>query len=101
MAIQKDAVTIRNAYRKISHRYDFVNRLLSLGLDRSWRVEITQRVGLKSGQRALDSAAGTLDVAIELKSASPQDAQVVALDLSMEMLEFGMKKSYPVGGRHG
>jgi demethylmenaquinone methyltransferase / 2-methoxy-6-polyprenyl-1,4-benzoquinol methylase len=75
----------------IAHRYDFVNRVMSLGIDQSWRKATVRALGLGPGQRVLDLATGTGDLAILVARAEAQ-ASVVGLDPSHKMLEIGRAK---------
>lgn len=92
MTMESDAQLIRGVYSKISGRYDLANRLLSFGLDKSWRRKTAVRAGLKPGMKALDVAAGTLDLAIEMNRIHSRESQVVALDFSAEMINKGRSK---------
>jgi len=53
-----------NMFDLIATRYDFVNRLLALNMDMSWRRTMVQELGLLPGDKVLDLATGTADVAI-------------------------------------
>jgi demethylmenaquinone methyltransferase/2-methoxy-6-polyprenyl-1,4-benzoquinol methylase len=75
----------------IAHRYDFLNRVLSLGIDRGWRRKTVDALALEAGARALDLATGTADLAIAIAK-SHDDATVVGIDPSANMLEVGRKK---------
>ena len=79
-------------FDRIAQRYDLMNRLLSLGLDRRWRAKLVSSVGpLAAGDRVLDLATGTADVALALAAAWP-DADVLGLDPSEGMLAIGAEK---------
>jgi demethylmenaquinone methyltransferase/2-methoxy-6-polyprenyl-1,4-benzoquinol methylase len=73
----------------IAARYDLLNRVLSLGLDRRWRAETVAALGLAPGARVLDVATGTADLAIALAGAG---AEVVGLDASPRMLALAARK---------
>ena len=77
-------------FDRIAARYDLVNRVISLGLDHSWRRRTVQALRLAPGARVLDVATGTGDLAIEIARAST--ASVVGLDPSQGMLEIGRRK---------
>ena len=69
----------------IAARYDLLNRLMSLGLDRRWRRAAVAAVGDGDGP-ILDVATGTGDLAFEILGRRP-GVEVVGLDPSVEMLE--------------
>src|SRR6218665_959146 len=82
---------IREMFDNIANRYDSLNRLMSLGIDKSWRKKAVNYIGEKNPQTILDLATGTGDFAIEALRLKP--AKIVGLDLSEEMMEIGRKKA--------
>ncbi len=72
-------------FDSIAGRYDLLNRVISMGLDRRWRRRAA-RVVAGEGARVLDLATGTGDVALEIARLEPT-ARVVGLDPSQRMLE--------------
>lgn len=80
----------------IAPRYDFLNRLLSLGIDQRWRRRLVQLLELKPGARVLDHATGTADLAL-LIARSVSEVQVVGVDPSREMLRVGRAKVAAAG----
>jgi demethylmenaquinone methyltransferase / 2-methoxy-6-polyprenyl-1,4-benzoquinol methylase len=78
-------------FNRIAPYYDLLNRVLSLGIDRSWRKKAIDL--LKDGQpkRILDVATGTADVALmTAHRLSPE--QITGIDISTEMLDIGRQK---------
>lgn len=75
----------------IAHRYDLVNRVISLGIDQSWRKKTVRALELKPGARVLDLATGTADLAILIAKLHPH-VTLVGVDPSEKMLEVGQKK---------
>jgi demethylmenaquinone methyltransferase/2-methoxy-6-polyprenyl-1,4-benzoquinol methylase len=80
----------------IAERYDLVNRVISLGIDQSWRKKTVQSLELSAGGRVLDLATGTGDLAIMVAQTHP-DVTVVGVDPSAKMLEVGQKKVAEAG----
>jgi demethylmenaquinone methyltransferase/2-methoxy-6-polyprenyl-1,4-benzoquinol methylase len=78
-------------FDQIAPRYDFVNRVLSLGLDRRWRRRVIKELALAPSARVLDVATGTGDLAVELAKAVPT-GHVIGLDPSAEMLKIAALK---------
>ena len=78
-------------FDRIAGRYDLVNRLMSFGLDQSWRRRTVRRLELRPGSHILDLATGTGDMALEVLRQQPE-ATVVGLDPSAEMLAVGRRK---------
>ncbi|MEO7034853.1 MAG: bifunctional demethylmenaquinone methyltransferase/2-methoxy-6-polyprenyl-1,4-benzoquinol methylase UbiE [Polyangiaceae bacterium] len=75
----------------IAARYDLVNRVISLGIDQSWRRKTVRALNLAAGQRVLDLATGTADLAIQVAQTEPA-VSVVGLDPSGKMLDVGRVK---------
>ena len=78
-------------FDRIARRYDFVNRVLSLGIDKSWRRRTVRSLQLGENPRVLDVATGTGDLAIDIARMTP-GATVVGLDPSTEMLAIAQTK---------
>lgn len=78
-------------FDRIARRYDFVNRVLSLGIDKSWRRRTVRALQLGERPRVLDVATGTGDLAIDIARMTP-GATVVGLDPSTEMLAIAQTK---------
>lgn len=81
---------VREMFDKVSGNYDFLNRLLTFGIDVGWRKKVVQIVVDQQAVSALDVATGTGDLAIMLAGAGVKN--VIGLDLSPGMLDLGKKK---------
>lgn len=77
-------------FNNISHRYDFLNHLLSLGIDKIWRKTAISFLKPLKPQYILDVATGTGDFAIQALVLNPQN--VTGIDISEGMLSMGRKK---------
>lgn len=78
-------------FDRIADRYDLLNRIISLGIDQGWRRRTVRALGLRSGQRALDLATGTGDLAIMIARMCP-GVDVIGIDPSRKMLAVGDEK---------
>jgi len=78
-------------FSKIASRYDLLNHLLSLNVDRLWRKELVRKAGLSGKAQVLDACTGTADVAIEFAKALPLST-VTGIDRSPGMLRVGQEK---------
>lgn len=87
---------VQRMFSQISHRYDLLNRVLSLGIDQSWRDQAVRETLALSPKSVLDVATGTADFALSLKKQSP-DCRVVGCDFVPEMLALGRKKADLLG----
>ncbi len=81
----KNPKRLAACFDQIASRYQLMNSLLSLTLDRIWRKALIDESSLAVGDRALDIACGTGDVLLLLEKAYPQ-TQVFGLDVSHGML---------------
>lgn len=75
----------------IASRYDLVNRVISLGIDQSWRKKTVEALLLEESGRALDLATGTADLALAIAARYP-GSTVVGVDPSPKMLAVGDEK---------
>lgn len=75
----------------IADRYDLLNRIISLGIDQRWRKKTVAALVLSEGDRVLDLATGTADLAIMVAESCP-GVQIVGLDPSRKMLAVGRRK---------
>jgi demethylmenaquinone methyltransferase/2-methoxy-6-polyprenyl-1,4-benzoquinol methylase len=75
----------------IAHRYDLLNRIISLGVDNRWRRRAVEALNCRPDHKVLDLATGTGDLAI-LTTQSYPGVRVVGLDPSPKMLEVGEQK---------
>jgi demethylmenaquinone methyltransferase/2-methoxy-6-polyprenyl-1,4-benzoquinol methylase len=80
---------VRAMFDRIAPVYDAMNRVMTVGLDRSWRRLAAQAV-VAPGDRVLDACCGTGDLAL---AAEREGGHVTGLDFSPRMLERARRKS--------
>ena len=78
-------------FDRISPKYDRLNHLLSLNIDKLWRRKTAKIVAKSQPKNILDLATGTADLAIELAKRNPQ-AHIIGMDISEKMLDIGKAK---------
>ncbi len=81
---------VAQMFDNISKDYDGLNRVISLGIDVSWRKKVVKLVGKNSPKQILDIATGTGDLALMMTKLNPD--RIVGLDISEGMLEVGRNK---------
>lgn len=87
-----DAQTsVSQMFNTISPAYDFVNRVLSFGIDSRWRKRVNQHLPDRSDLEVIDLATGTCDQILSLMN-SQKIAAAVGIDLAEEMLQKGRQK---------
>lgn len=88
-----DPTEIRAMFGSIARGYDRANTVLSMGIHHRWRRALVRWSGASRGDRVLDCATGTGDLAIAFARAVSPGGEVVATDFSPEMLEPGPEKA--------
>lgn len=82
---------VENMFDKIAFRYDFLNRFLSVGIDKGWRKKAIKHLIPLRPKNILDVATGTGDFAItSYKMLNPE--KITGIDISEGMLDIGRKK---------
>lgn len=89
---------VAEMFDNISHRYDFLNHFLSLGIDILWRKKAIRMLKPHAPKQILDVATGTGDFAIEALALKPD--RIVGVDISAGMLDMGKKKMKRKGVDH-
>jgi len=82
---------VRQMFDDISPSYDFLNHLLSLGIDIHWRKKFISYLNIKDGDTVLDMACGTGDVGFEILK--HYQIQLINIDISSKMLDIAEKKA--------
>ncbi|MCL4142224.1 UNVERIFIED_CONTAM: hypothetical protein GTU68_051663 [Idotea baltica] len=77
-------------FDNIAHRYDFLNHLLSMGIDKWWRRQVIQILKKENARQILDVATGTADLAIAISKID--QSKIVGIDISKEMIAMGKQK---------
>ncbi len=88
---------IRQMFSKVASNYDKANTVLSGGVHHLWRKKLVKLSMAKPGQKILDCATGTGDLAIEFKKAVGTDGLVIGTDFCKEMLDFAPAKAKNLG----
>ncbi|MCH7869010.1 MAG: ubiquinone/menaquinone biosynthesis methyltransferase [Myxococcales bacterium] len=86
-------IAVKNMFDRIAPRYDLLNRLVSLGLDRGWRRLALEMVDVGPGDLVLDLACGTGDLCEQVLA---RGARVVGADFAREMLRGAVARGIEV-----
>ncbi len=95
--VDKSGPRVRKMFGEIAGRYDFLNHLLSLNIDRYWRWRTVRSVPPTQGAKILDLCTGTGDLALAYHRAARGEVQIVAADFCHEMLAIGRQKGLKAG----
>lgn len=79
---------VADMFNNIAGKYDFLNHLLSMGIDKGWRTKAIQSIQNIEPTKILDVATGTGDLAIAAAQKLP-NAQIEGIDIAAQMLAVG------------
>lgn len=86
---REKASRVRGVFDSVASRYDVMNDLMSGGLHRAWKAYTVMVANLKEGNKALDIAGGTGDLALAFAKKVGSTGQVVHTDINEAMLRVG------------
>jgi demethylmenaquinone methyltransferase/2-methoxy-6-polyprenyl-1,4-benzoquinol methylase len=92
---------VQAMFDRIAGVYDLMNSVMTAGLHHRWRARAADMANLSPGDRALDVATGTGDLAVELKRRVGDGGEVVGSDFSEKMLELARAKAPELRFEHG
>jgi demethylmenaquinone methyltransferase/2-methoxy-6-polyprenyl-1,4-benzoquinol methylase len=84
---------VQAMFDRIARVYDRMNAVMTAGMDARWRQRAADIASVGPGDRVLDVATGTGDLAIELQGRVGASGEVVGLDFSDGMLELARQKA--------
>ncbi len=88
---------VRGVFDSVADRYDLMNDLMSLGIHRLWKRYTLEKAGLRPGQRVLDLAGGTGDLAALMAPKVSPGGGVVLSDINESMLRRGRERMLDAG----
>ena len=88
---------VRGVFDSVASKYDVMNDLMSMGLHRAWKAYTVAVANLKDGDRALDIAGGTGDLALAFARKVGKTGQVVHTDINEAMLRVGRDRLLDAG----
>ncbi len=80
---------VREVFDSVADKYDVMNDVMSLGIHRMWKRYAIEMTGLRPGQKALDLASGTGDLAGKIAQRVGSKGEVVSSDINFSMLSNG------------
>lgn len=90
---------VEEMFNNIAPAYDFMNRAMTLGVDRRWRRITVEQLPKGANVRILDIATGTADLAL-LEHRITGSEHITGIDLSQGMLDIGLRKVAEAGAAH-
>jgi demethylmenaquinone methyltransferase/2-methoxy-6-polyprenyl-1,4-benzoquinol methylase len=95
--VDKSGQRVQRMFASIAGRYDLLNHLLSLNIDKRWRAYTTRAVPPEPGVPVLDCCTGTADLALAYDRAGGGKSPIIGADFCRPMLEHGRKKVRKAG----
>ncbi len=92
---------VGRVFSSVAQKYDLMNDLMSLGLHRVWKRYFVSTSGVKRGDRVLDLAGGTGDIAALLQPRVGEEGEIIIGDINAEMLGVGRDRLADRGQVHG
>lgn len=90
--VEEKAGLVREVFESVAGNYDLMNDLMSLGVHRAWKQDFASRSGVLPGDRVLDLAGGTGDIAALMSKRVGANGTVVLTDINEAMLEVGRQR---------
>ena len=97
VAVEEKASLVAEVFHSVASKYDMMNDLMSLGVHRLWKRYTVAMSGVRRGQRVLDLAGGTGDLAMKFSRIVGAEGQVVLADINASMLEMGRQRLIDAG----
>jgi len=97
VAWAEKAQRVRSVFASVASNYDVMNDVMSFGVHRLWKQFTLSLTGLRPGQRALDVAGGTGDLALGMLRQVGKQGSVVLSDINPDMLERGRDRLLDMG----
>jgi demethylmenaquinone methyltransferase / 2-methoxy-6-polyprenyl-1,4-benzoquinol methylase len=88
---------VRDVFDSVASRYDLMNDLMSGGVHRLWKRELMQRLAPRPGQKLLDLAGGTGDIARRFLARAGQGGAAIVCDINESMIRHGRDHSIDAG----
>ncbi len=92
VSLDEKASRVRQVFDSVAGSYDLMNDLMSMGIHRLWKRQAVSLSGVRNGQRVLDLAAGTGDLAARFAGLAGPQGKVVFSDINAAMLEQGRSR---------
>lgn len=90
--VEEKAAKVAEVFHSVADQYDVMNDLMSMGIHRLWKRYTLEMSGVRSGQKVLDIAGGTGDLAAQFSSLVGHKGRVILSDINASMLNNGRSR---------
>ena len=97
VAASAKAGQVRRVFESVSARYDLMNDLMSGGIHRVWKAQLIDRLNPRPGQRLVDVAGGTGDIALRFLERAGSGSNAIVCDITEAMLRAGRDRAIDRG----
>jgi demethylmenaquinone methyltransferase / 2-methoxy-6-polyprenyl-1,4-benzoquinol methylase len=97
VATAEKAERVRRIFDSVSARYDLMNDLMSGGIHRLWKAQLIDRLNPRPGQRLVDIAGGTGDIALRFLARAGDGGTALVCDINETMLRTGRDRAIDRG----
>jgi len=101
VAAEAKAGMVRGVFDSVSSRYDLMNDLMSGGAHRLWKGALIDRLMPRPGERFLDVAGGTGDIALRIRARAGANAHILLCDINEAMVSRGRDRALDANILHG
>jgi demethylmenaquinone methyltransferase/2-methoxy-6-polyprenyl-1,4-benzoquinol methylase len=101
VAADAKAGLVRGVFDSVAGRYDLMNDLMSGGIHRLWKGELIDRLAPRPGERFLDVAGGTGDIALRIRGRAGPTARILLCDINEAMVARGRDRALDANILHG
>ena len=92
VSVSEKAGLVRGVFDSVAGNYDLMNDLMSLGVHRAWKQDFAANSGVEMGDRVLDLAGGTGDIAALMSRRVGAKGRVLLTDINAAMLDVGRRR---------
>lgn len=95
--VEEKKERVAEVFHSVSQNYDLMNDLMSLGIHRLWKRYTIDLLGLRPGEKVLDLASGTADLAMKMSRCVGEKGEVMVTDINPSMLEIARRRMVDAG----
>jgi len=95
--VDEKSERVAQVFHSVSQHYDLMNDLMSFGIHRLWKRFAVDLASLRPGEKVLDLASGTADLAIRMAKCVGENGEILVTDINPSMLEIARRRMVDAG----